>query len=146
MSRERHISRRRAARVVLSIGAFFQLLLVSALPLFDMDRNEWRSFLLLVVLLAVSIGSAIALRRWAHAAVNALAIGSVYATILIVWTAIVSSRDISAVPASGRTEQTFSLILALGAFATVPIALAFAWPLRRLGAGTDARAELTPDN
>ncbi|HEY2897248.1 MAG TPA: hypothetical protein VGJ12_08935 [Gemmatimonadaceae bacterium] len=128
---------------MLSIGALFQLLLVSALPIFNMDRDERQSFLLLIALVAVSIGSATALRRWARAAVIALAIGSAYTTILIVWTAIVSSRDISAAPAHDHTEQILSLILALGTFATVPIALAFAWPLRQLAADTDPREALT---
>jgi ribosomal protein L30/L7E len=111
-----------------------------------MDHDAWRSLLSLALLLVVSIGSAVGLRRRARATVNALALGSVYAAILIAWTAIVSSRELSPASAPERTAQIFSLVLALGTLATVPIALVFAWPLRRVAAGSEPGAELTPDS
>lgn len=95
-----------------------------------MNADAWRSLTLLVALLLVSAGSAIALRRWSYEAVTALLIGSIYAAILIAWTATVSFRDLASAPPASKPVQLVSILLALGTFATVPIALVLAWPLR----------------
>jgi hypothetical protein len=146
MSSDRRTTRRRAARIVLIIGALFEFLLILALPLFAMDADAWRSFSSLLALLLLSIGSAIALRRWGREAVAALTIGSAYAAILIAWTTAVTYRELSTMPSSASSAQILGLALALGTFATVPVALAFAWPLRQVPAGGDWRTDLTPDS
>jgi hypothetical protein len=146
MSSGEYTMRRRAARTILFVGALLQALLISALPLFSMDSDAWRSFLLLLVLLVVSIGSAIALRRWNRQVVMVLTIGSLYAAILIAWTAVVSLRQVMAMNAAVRTAQMLSITLALGTFATLPIALAIAWPLRHVPLTSDTRTDITSDS
>ena len=138
MSSDQYTTRRRAARVILSIGALFQLFLITGLPLFSMDWEAWRSFLSLIVLLTISIGSAIALRRWGREAVAVLAVGSAVAAILIAWSAVVTSRELSNMTSPASPAQILSVVLALGTFATLPIALVFAWPLRLIPAGRDS--------
>src|SRR5256885_6879234 len=111
MSSDGRTTRRRAARVTLCIGALFQLLLIAALPLLSMDSNAWRSLISLFALLAVSIGSAIALRRRGREAVAALTVGSVYAAVVIVWNAVITARAPSNTTAN--PEQLPSFVLAL---------------------------------
>ena len=124
--------------MVLSIGALLQLLLIAALPVVAMNSDEWRSFLSLFALLTVSIGSAIAPRRWGREAVVALTVGSVYAAFLIAWTAVVTYGELSTTSTRAKPTQILSLALALGTLATLPIALAFAWPLGRAAVGSDS--------
>jgi len=137
MSSDRYTMRRRAARVVLCIGALFQLLLIAALPLSSMNPDELRSFLSLFALLVISIGSAITLRRWGRESVMALGIGSVYATIIIAWTAVVSFRSLSTTAGPADPARVASVLLALGVFATIPVAFALAWRLRHAAIGSD---------
>jgi hypothetical protein len=144
MSSEQYTTRRRAARVILSIGALFKLFLIAGLPLFSMDWEAWRSFVSLFALLAMSIGSAIALRRWGRQAVAVLTVGSAYAAMVIAWSAVVTSRQLSNMTSPASPAQILSLVLALGTFATLPIALAFAWPLRLIVAGYDSDSNSHP--
>lgn len=102
--------RRLAARIVLSAGIVFELLLIAALPLFSMDSDAWRSFALLVALLLVSF------------------------------------RELSPTPAAPRSAQLISIFLAFGTFATVPAALAFAWPLRHVATSLDSRTDVICDS
>jgi hypothetical protein len=131
-------ARRRAARAILLVGALSQLLLILALPLFSMGWDEWRSFLLLLVLLLISLGSAVALRKWSRQAVIALTFGSAYAALLSGWTAVVTLQQIWSVHPSPKPTDYLSLAFALGTFVTLPIALAFAWPLRGITTGNES--------
>lgn len=100
-----------------------------------MDAEAWRSFLSLVAMVAISIGSALALRRWNRESVMALAIGAVYATIIIAWTTIVSFRSLTMMAGPAFPERIASMLFALGIYATIPAAFAIAWPLRHAAVG-----------
>ena len=146
MSSGRYVVRRRAARTVLIVGALLQLLLISALPLFAMDAEAWQSFISLSAMVVISIGSAITLRRWSRESVTALGIGSLYAMIIITWTAIVTFRSLSTTAGPADPARIASLLLALGTFGTIPLAFALAWPLRLVAMGNDSPAVVTPDS
>jgi len=60
--------------VVLSIGALLQLLLISALPVTQMNSYEMQKFISLAMLFVVSVGSAVDLRRWGRESIATLAL------------------------------------------------------------------------
>jgi len=74
MTSDGSTTRRRVARVVLSIGALFQLLLISALPVMQMNSYEMQKFISLAMLFVVSVGSAVGLRRWGRESIAMLAL------------------------------------------------------------------------
>ena len=138
--------RRRLARILLGIGAIVLIALLDAWRRHGAIPGATRSITLIVLLLAVSIPSAIALRRWPRATVTVLAIGSIYVAVLMTWTLYLAYRH--AMQEHGRVSfsEILSIALTLGILATIPIALALAWPVRRDVIDSERKAAITPDN
>ena len=121
--------RRRVARVLLGLGALFQIFLIGGLPVSQMNSAEMDSFVSLAALFAVSVGCAVGLRRFGRESVATLTVGSIYAMYLMVRLPLAFRQQLSSAPAVSSPIQTISFVLALGALATLPIALLVAWPL-----------------
>ena len=144
MTSDGSTTRRRVARVVLSIGALFQLLLISALPVMQMNSYEMQKFISLSMLFVVSVGSAVGLRRWGRESIATLACGSVYAMYLMLQSAMAIQRQLSSNPPSFGPAGKLGVGLALGTLATLPIALLVAWPLGRVAPASESQSALSP--
>jgi hypothetical protein len=138
--------RRLWARIVLGIGATIQILLLHGWTRHGATPGATRSIILLVLLLVVSIPSAIALRRWPRAAVSALAVGSIYVTALMGWTLYLAYSHATRVHERVGLPEILDLALTLGILATIPIALALAWSLRRVGPASETHRAISLDS
>jgi glucan phosphoethanolaminetransferase (alkaline phosphatase superfamily) len=137
-------TRRRIARVILCIGASLQFLLVSALPIGQMNSGEMQSFIRLTTMFVFTFGCVIGLRRWPRASTAVLTVGSIYALYLIVSSGMAIGHVRSTVASPFSPPQAIGFVLALCALATVPIALLVAWPLRHVPTDRDLRTDITP--
>ena len=115
---------------------------MSALPISHMTTPEIQSFISLAALFSISVGCAIALRRWSRESVATLIVGTIYSAYLLS-RVVLELRQRIAMAAPFSHPEKISVILALGTLATVPMALLFSWPLRRPFAES---VEPTPDN
>jgi hypothetical protein len=129
MSSDGTTTRRRIARVVLCVGALFQIFLIGGLPLGQMNSTEMQSFASLAALFAVSVGCAVGLRRRGRESVATLTVGSIFAMYLMLRVALAIRQHLSSAEGPFSQVQTMSLVLATCAIAPLPIALLAAWPL-----------------
>lgn len=129
MSSDGTTTRRRVARVVLGIGALFQILLIGGLPVGQMNSTEMQSFVSLAALFTVSVGCAVGLRRWGRESVSTLTVGSIYAMYLMLRVALAIRQHLSSADAPFSPAHTISVVLAVCALVPLPIALLAAWPL-----------------
>jgi len=122
--------RRRLARTLLGLGAISQLALLDAWRRHGAIPGATRSTILLVLLLVVSVFSAIALRRLPRPAVTALAVGAIYAAVLMTWTLYLACSQATRAHRRMELPVILDFALTVGIPATIPLALLVAWPLR----------------
>jgi hypothetical protein len=128
-------TRRRVARAVLSFGALVQIFLMASLPVTKMNSSELQSFVTLAALFAVSVGSAVGLRRWGRESVATMVVGSVFAVYLLLRGAWAIQHHLWGTGPNVIPAQTISVVLAICALAPLPMALIEAWPLGRAATG-----------
>jgi hypothetical protein len=135
--------RQRSARTVLTAGALLQLLLILGLPIGQMDSSELESFLCLAALFVCSIAGAVLLARRARQAIAIIVFGvTLNAIMLIRW--IERIFPIFSVGyASVNVTVGWSYLISFVALATLPIAFALAWPLRRGAPAAELHTDVT---
>jgi hypothetical protein len=121
------------ARVILMLGAIVELLMMAALPLDHLTATERQSAIALGAMFIVSLGAAVSLARYPRTAIVLLGAETLYSA----WAIASRAANHVQFPPQAAHEpfvpsMVFGFVVAAAAYSAIPIALAIAWPMRKV--------------